>query len=268
MRRALPILALLLVAADEPGPYKATVKSVYDGDTFTLDTGDKVRVSGVNTPELKPLEDYGVEAREATDTFVSGKNVSLSYGSVARDSYGRLVAWVEVEDQALADHLLSRGLAHVFLIPPIELGDIDSMVAAQEKAREAQRGIWSTEHYQGTLHITSFHANAPGDDRENVNGEYLRLCNISGQDLNVDGYRIADASGNSYPFPAMVVPPGHTIKVHSGRGEDQTDSSSQLAIHLGSASPIWNNKADRATIYDRYGQVMDSRDHAVKKATP
>ena len=268
MRRIFPIMALLLVAADGPSPREATVKSVYDGDTFTLETGDKVRVSGINTPELRPLEDYGVEAREATETFVSGKNVTLSYGSVERDGYGRLVAWVEVEGEPLAEHLLSLGLAHVFLIPPIEEQYVDSMVVAEERARAAQRGVWSSEHYRGTLHITSFHANAPGDDRENVNGEYLRLCNISGVDLNVDGYRIADASGNSYPFPAMVVPPGHTIKVHSGKGEHQTDSSSQLAIHLGSASPIWNNKADRATIYDRYGQVMDSRDHAVKKATP
>ncbi len=266
--KALPLLALLLVAADAKAPRSGTVKSVYDGDTFTLDTGDKVRVAAINTPELRPAEDYGVEAREATDAFLGGKTVTLVYGSVERDSYGRLLAWVEVEGESLPEHLLSLGLAHVFLIPPIEVGDVEALLAAQEKARAAERGIWSTEHYKGTLHITSFHANAPGDDRENVNGEYLRLCNVSPSDLNVDGYRIADASGNSYPFPAMVIPAGHTVKVHSGKGEHQLDPSSQLAIHLGSDSPIWNNSKDRATIYDRYGQVVDSRDHAVKKATP
>jgi len=267
MRRALPILALLLLGAETPAPRTATVSSVYDGDTFTLDTGEKVRVSGVNTPELRPLEDYGVEAREATDSFVSGKTVDLSYSSVERDGYGRLIAWVEVEGESLPEHLLERGLGHVFLIPPVELGDVDAMNDAQEKAKKANRGIWSTEHYKGTLHITSFHANAAGDDRENVNGEYLRLCNISGQPLNVDGYKIADATGNSYSFPALVIPPGHTVKVHSGQGDHQTDKSSQLAIYLGSAAPIWNNKEDRATIYDRYGQVVDSRHHLVKKAT-
>jgi micrococcal nuclease len=267
MRRALPLLAMLLLGADVPAPRSASVVSVYDGDTFTLDTGDKVRVSSVNTPELKPLEDYGVEAREATDKFVKGKDVTLVYGSVERDSYGRLLAWVEVEGEPLADHLLELGMAHVFLIPPVEAGDVEAMVAAQERAREANRGIWSTEHYKGTLHITSFHANAAGDDRENVNGEYLRLCNITGEPLNVDGYKIADASGNAYAFPPMVIPAGHTVKVHSGHGDHQTDKSSQLAIYLGSDGPIWNNKEDRATIYDRFGQVVDSRNHAVKKAT-
>ena len=58
------------------------------------------------------------------------------------------------------------------------------------------------------------------------------------------------------------------MKVHSGMGEHQVSPEEQLEIYLGSAYPIWNNKADRATIYDRYGKVIDARDHAVKKATP
>ena len=266
------LLAILLSSslADDYGraPTKATVSSVYDGDTFTLDTGDKVRVGGVNTPELRPLEAYGVEAREATEGFVTGKDVTLVYGSVERDSYGRLVAWVEVEGEPLADHLLRAGVAHVFLIPPVETGDVESMLAAQAEAQQARRGIWSTEGYTSTLHMTSFHANAPGDDRENVNGEYLRVCNITGESLNLDGYRITDASGNSWTFPDLVLPAGHTVKIHSGVGEHQTDPSSQLAIYLGSPVPIWNNKSDVATIFDRYDKVVDRREHAVKKATP
>ena len=33
--------------------------SVYDGDTYTLADGNKIRLRGVNTPELKPAEDFG-----------------------------------------------------------------------------------------------------------------------------------------------------------------------------------------------------------------
>ena len=263
------LLASLALADDYgPAPTSATVASVYDGDTFTLDTGDKVRVGGVNTPELRPAEAYGIEAREATEAFVEGKEVTLTYGSVQRDSYGRLIAWVEVDGEPLADHLIERGLGHLFQIPPVETGNAETMIAAQARAREANRGIWSTDNYASTLHMTSFHANAAGDDRENVNGEYLRVCNITTEPLNIDGYRITDASGSSWTFPDMVVPPGHTFKVHSGIGEDQKDPSSQLAIYLGSPTPVWNNKSDRATIYDRYDQVVDSREHAVQKATP
>ena len=250
-----------------PPPASATVTSVYDGDTFTLSTGDKVRLKWVNTPELKPPEQYAVEAREATKTFLSGKTVRLFYGDTIRDGYGRLVAGVEVDGKLLAEHLLELGLGHLFVIPPDET-DLAPFIAAQERARKARRGLWSTPEFQGVLHITSFHANADGDDRENVNGEYLRVCNISSETLDLSGFRIADISGNSWEFPKVLLPPGNTVKVHSGVGETGTDPESQLAIFLGSASPIWNNKQDRATIYDRFGRVVDARDHSVQQETP
>ncbi|MED5373575.1 MAG: thermonuclease family protein [Myxococcota bacterium] len=270
---ALPLLGALVFAGQAlgedygPPPTKATVKSVYDGDTFTLATGDKVRVSAVNTPELKPAEAYGVEARNAAESFLAGKEVTLSYGASSRDGYGRLVAWVEVDGRSLEEELVEKGFAHTFLIPPVDVGDPDALLAAQKRAKAAGRGIWSLDTYQGSLHMTSFHANAPGDDRENVNGEYIRACNITEQPLNVDGYRIADLSGNSYTFPALIIPPGHTVKIKSGHGDHQTNPAEQLEIYLGSDQPIWNNKQDRATIYDKFGKVVDVRHHEVKKAS-
>lgn len=253
-------------ASTEPGPARGTVASNYDGDTLTLSTGEKVRVRWVNTPELRPPEDYGLEARDAAARFVAGKEVELRYGSVARDGYGRLVAAVFVDGRSLAEHLVEQGLGHVFLIPPEEV-DAAPLLAAQERARAARRGIWSTERYQGAFHITSFHANADGDDRVNVNGEYLRICNVSSGPIDLAGYRVADVSGNSWELPSLVVPPGHTFKLHSGVGALQADPVKQLAVHLGSDTPVWNNRADRATLYDRYGRVVDSRVHEVQTET-
>lgn len=253
-------------AYSEPGPETGTVASNYDGDTLTLTTGEKVRVKWVNTPEIRPAEDYGLEAREATARFVAGKRVRLQYGASVRDGYGRLVAAVFADGESLAQHLVEQGLGHVFIIPPDD-GDFTALLAAQDRARAARRGIWSTERYQGVLHITSFHANADGDDRTNVNGEYLRVCNVSSEPVNLAGYRIADISGNSWELPNLVVPPGHTFKLHSGKGEHQADPSRQLAVYLGSDQPIWNNKSDRATLYDRYGRMVDARVHAVQAET-
>ena len=247
-----------------PAPVTSTVSNVYDGDTFTLATGDRVRLRLVNTPELKPAEAYGIEAREATKAFLSGKPVQLAYGATQRDGYGRLLAAVKVGSDLLAVHLLERGLGHLFVIPPDET-DMTPYLEAQERARAGKRGIWSTPEFQGSLHITSFHANADGDDRSNVNGEYLRVCNISSGPVQLAGFRIADISGASWDFPELIVPPGHTIKVHSGQGVHQLDPTEQLAIYLGSSDPIWNNKDDRATIYDRYGKVVDTRTHSVQK---
>ena len=65
-------------------------------------------------------------------------------------------------------------------------------------------------------------------------------------------------------MPSVVVPSGNTIKVHSGKGSNQTDAAQQLAIYLDNADPIWNNKEDRLTVYDRFGKVVDTRVHRVE----
>ncbi len=267
------ILGLLVaaLAADPapsgPPPATATVVNVYDGDTLTLSTGDRVRVRNVNTPELKPAEAYGIDARDATRSLVDGKVVTLSYGSTTRDGYGRLLASVSVDGQDLALFLLERGFGHLYVIPPIEQ-DLAPFIAAQEKARQAKRGIWSNAAYQGVIHITSFHANADGDDRSNINGEYFRLCNMSAQPVDLAAFKLTDISGNTWEFPSVVLPPGNTVKVHSGRGTNQLDDSQQLAIFLQNSGPIWNNQEDRLTIYDRFGKVVDSRAHSVQSSTP
>jgi endonuclease YncB( thermonuclease family) len=272
--RMLILTALLLfchgaVAATDPNapvPDEGRVVKIYDGDTLTLESGDKIRLKWVNTPELRPKEDYGLEAREAAKALVLGKTVQLKTGSVKRDSYGRVIAGVQIGDTDLSTHLLELGLAHLFVIPPDE-ADHTGRRAAQAKARAAGRGIWSTDRYSGVLHITSFHANANGDDRENVNGEYLRIANISDRAVDLDGFRIAEQAGRSWMLPSMLIPPGHTFKLHSGKGTNQTDPQDQLTVFLGSESPIWNNTQDRATLYDRHGRSIDSRLHAPQNPT-
>ena len=247
--------------SDADVPVRGRIVSVYDGDTMTLESGDRIRLRWVNTPELRPQEDYGIEAREAAKALVIGKTAKLIFGPVKRDGYGRLIAGVEIDGQDLSTLLLEQGLGHLFLIPPDD-ADHTKRREAQTRARAAGRGIWSTERYKGLLHITSFHANAPGDDRSNVNGEYLRICNVSDRPVDLDGFRITEQSGQSWILSPLLVPPGHTFKLHSGKGVNQSDSSSQLSVYLGSDTPIWNNTRDRATLYDRHGRVIDSRVHA------
>ncbi len=265
------IAALLLTAfAAEPPPggwppppEKGEVSSVYDGDTVTLESGDKIRLRWVNTPELKPKEAYGIEARELAKSLVLDEEVTLITNEDPRDGYGRIVAGIRLGDKDLSTELLEQGLAHLFIIPPDDT-DLTAMVAAQSRAQAAKLGIWSTDRYQGALHITSFHANARGDDNENVNGEYARICNVGSKDVNLKGYVITDDDSHRFVLPDLVIPVGHTFKLHSGVGEHQADPKKQLAVHLGSERPIWNNDGDILTLFDPSGAVVDRRAHGDK----
>ncbi len=252
-----------LGAEEEPPPPESTAIRVYDGDTITIATGESVRLRWVNTPEMRPYEDFAEEARDATASFVTGKHLQLNYADPVRDGYGRLIADVSVGGISLAEQLLEQGLGHIMLLPPVE-GEHPELFAAQARARQAGLGIWSDERYQGVLHITSFHANGRGNDRADPNSEYLRLCNITDEPLNVEGFRITNLRKKKLSFPALTIPPGQTVQVHSGMGEHQTDPAQQLMIHLGSDIPLWNNSRDHATIYDAAGKKVDERHHEVK----
>ena len=242
-------------------PAQARVVSVYDGDTMTLETGDKIRLKWVNTPEMRPLEPFAKEAQAFAERFVLQETVELVLsGPNPRDSYGRVLAGIRAPRGDLSEALLRQGYAHLFVIPPDD-ADEARLLAAEAEARSQRLGIWSTPGMQGGFHITSFHANAAGDDNENVNGEYLRICNISGKPADLGGHRLMDLSGTSHTLASVVIPPGHTVMVRSGRGQDQTDPAEQLVIHLGSDTPLWNNTEEHVVLYDPRGRSIDERRH-------
>ncbi len=249
---------------DGPVPESGKVIKVYDGDTITLESGDKVRVRWINTPELRPLEPFAVEARDAANKLVMGQDVKLVYGPGGkRDGYGRLVAGVVAGDTELSLLLLSQGLAHVFIIPPDDRDPTD-LLAAQEKARVAGLGVWSLPEFRGDLHISSFHANGRGDDNQNPNSEYLRVCNITNGPLDLSNYTIENIEGRQFPLPSIQLPPGNTVQIHSGKGTDQKDPQQQIKVYLGADTELYDNKRDRATIRTKGGAVVTEREHQTK----
>lgn len=79
-------------------PYTGTVINVYDGDTFSLKTGNQVRLLGVNAP------DRGSDGYAAVKAFLekqlSNKQVFLEYDRYQDDKYGRILAWVWINCEA------------------------------------------------------------------------------------------------------------------------------------------------------------------------
>lgn len=252
-----------LVQEQAPLPTRATIVRVVDGDTYLLDDGHKVRLSGVNTPEKS--ERIGQLVKEAVKHLLTGKEVTLTYGPTSKDHYGRLIAEVWLDGKSVPEILLSNGWAHLFIIPPGRPERYDALVAAQREARRLNRGIWGEERYRGELHITSFHANARGDDSVRPDGEYVRIANTSGKDLNLEGYVVTNAKGRKLLLPAVVIPEGYTFQLVSGVGRNQGSLTESYKIYWNSNGPVWNNDADTVTLLDPQGQWIDEAVHAPKR---
>ena len=77
MRRLILLCLLIFCTSCSAQEGNHIVARVVDGDTIILDTGEKVRLIGVDTPETKhprkPVEYFGKEASSYTRRMCEGK---------------------------------------------------------------------------------------------------------------------------------------------------------------------------------------------------
>jgi endonuclease YncB( thermonuclease family) len=247
----------------EPGPaptpatpttVEAVVVRVVDGDTVVLEGRERVRVTNINAPEID--EELGLESRDLAVKLVQGKQATIT--SATRDGYGRLVGDVVVAGKSLSEELVRAGLAHVYLIPPVDAGRAARLLAVEAEARAQRRGVWATARYKGPFHITSFHANPRGNEMDDLNSEYVRIANVSGAPQSLRGYALLNRKGQRFFFRSVVVPAGYTIMVHSGSGEPRLDPAKQLQLYWNRRYPVWSNRGDTASLLDSNGVLVDA----------
>ena len=214
---------------EQAGSYEAVqLDYVVDGDTVWLKGGRKVRVLGINTPEIeqedKPGEPYGSEAKRAAKFFLQGqKRLILQTSRVRKDSYGRTLGHIFRPDgRSLSAELLSQGLAfQVFNESP----DIykDCLITLEQEARENNIGVWRLNPVK------------------NVNSDALDsgFIIIQGKIVNI-------SHGKKGPFVWL-----------------ETDGKAVLRVHKDVASDAWLKLIKGKTIEAR-GWIVD-RAHSKRK---
>ncbi len=147
-------------AKPDPAPQGPTpptnqplVSRVIDGDTVELESGEKVRYIGIDTPETldprKPVQCFGKNASAKNKELVEGKPVWLVKDISDHDKYGRLLRYVYLGDPAEGSsvfvnlELVKLGFAHSSIYPP-DVRYQDLFLAAEKKAREEKRGLWNS----------------------------------------------------------------------------------------------------------------------------
>ena len=152
------------------------VSYVYDGDTIRLQSGDKVRLIGINTPEMardrQPTEALAIDARQALIKLLKQHHyqIKLRYGQQQRDRYGRLLAHAYTPDNKNINvHLLNKGLASLIAIPP-NVEEQACYAKAENIARQTKLGLWNRRNILESREL-------PRDTRgfKIVRGKVLRI---------------------------------------------------------------------------------------------
>lgn len=131
----------------------ALVRWVDDGDTIVLADGTRVRYGGINAPEVahedKPAERFGPEAGDFNRRLVYKKRVRLEHDEEKFDQYGRVLAYVFLEDGTFVNaELVKTGHAHVVFRRPNTRYDA-MLLAVQQEAMAKRKGMWKRLSDQG-----------------------------------------------------------------------------------------------------------------------
>ncbi len=173
MRRLRPLLLLTFLgapaAATAAGDLEewgsGAVVKVVDGDTVVLRQAvvidenratkgaTQVRLVGIQAPKLPlgrpafvawPLAEL---AKRTLEELTLGRTLTLSFGGRRLDRHGRLLAHLFGEDGAwIQGEMLRRGLARVYSFPD-NRARLPDMLAIEDRARAAGRGIWGHRFY-------------------------------------------------------------------------------------------------------------------------
>jgi len=102
------------------------------------------------------------------------------------------------------------------------------------------------------LVIETIHADAEGDDRTNLNDEYVVFRNSGDTPLELSGWTVTDEAGKSYTFPdGYTLAAGATVTLHTGSGTD-----TETGLYWGAGSPVWNNDGDTVTVRTDTGTIV------------
>ncbi|SDW04133.1 micrococcal nuclease [Haloarcula vallismortis] len=267
-----------------------TVTAVVDGDTIQVayenGTGDTVRLVGVDTPEVHtendpaefegvPGTDDGASCLRGAGTNASslakqrllGETVGLAFDSNLnrRGYYDRLLAYV-VHDEALFNYrLVETGHARVY---DSKFARAERFYAAEDAARSERRGLWRctdpsavtrtaiadggviTESASG-VEIANIHADAAGNDNENLNDEYVTLTNTGDRPVALSDWTVSDDAGHQYTFTNLTLDPKGSVTLYTGSG---TDTGAERYWDRNGA--VWNNDGDTVSVRNASGETI------------
>jgi endonuclease YncB( thermonuclease family) len=130
------------------GTQKYKVHHVYDGDTLTLMDERRVRLLGIDTPEMKPPQPFAEEAKAYTKSKCHQKDVWLL--SSGEDHYGRTLAHIFVQEPngtylCINEGIISKGFGYAYIPNKNEKPfNWDKLIKIQHDARSAKRGVWKS----------------------------------------------------------------------------------------------------------------------------
>ena len=143
LQTSTPTVSGARTARSEP----VMVRAVIDGDTIDVTTFGRVRLLGIDAPEIGRGFDtaapFARQARDRLTQLILHRWVRLEQEGASIDSYNRHLAYVLTEDGLFVNAaLLREGLARISARLP--LARLPELRRAESEAQSFRRGMWGS----------------------------------------------------------------------------------------------------------------------------
>lgn len=117
--------------------------------------------------------------------------------------------------------------------------------AVEEEAAEEEVPLYA-------ITICEVQYDAPDDDNDNLNEEWVKLCNEGDTDIDMTGWTLENYIGIYFEFPdGFILPAGASVVIHSGAGEN-----SDTDLYWNHYVEVWRNTGDTITLLDADGNIV------------
>lgn len=144
-----------IIQDDKESGLLLDVQKVIDGDTVKVSQIGKLRLIGIDTPELKdprkPVQCFALEASNKAKELLNGRKVYLAYNPAEKlDKYNRTLAYVFRDDGLdFNAEMIKLGYAQAYTKYPHPR--LDEFVKYGKEAREKKLGLWSDSTCAGQV---------------------------------------------------------------------------------------------------------------------
>ncbi len=217
----------------------AFVERVIDGDTIVIDSGESVRLLGINAPERG--EFYFDEAKKFLEDKVLNKTINLECSAEKYDKYGRLLAFLHFGKENVNVELVKNGFANVYILDDKKNEGI--LRKAWEECIEKNIGICekSTDKCAGCIELKKL-------DYKNQEVIFYNRCSFI---CDMSGWQIKDEGRKKYAFQNFQIEPKKQVRIIVGNGTD-TDSS----LYWSGEDYVWTRAGDTLFLRDEKGKLV------------
>ncbi len=152
--------------------------AIIDGDTFRLETGEAVRLIGIDAPELS--QPGGEESRQYLAQLILNKGITLEKGHSDRDKYNRLLRFVYIDDVCINEEMIRQGYAEArYLTDPLR----EYYIQLEIEAETAKTGLWRNNIFQPRSQL-NWDSDVPVISWSDAHNYYNQLVIVEGTIVN------------------------------------------------------------------------------------